>query len=84
MMAWKKETTNTSGLNAGCGHSFKDSSDNFESVDLIFNFNPSGGSVTTLSDFCKIPNGKASVGCVVSQSLKSLFGLLNVSKNFYR
>jgi hypothetical protein len=40
--------------------------------------------VTTLSDFCKIPNGKASVGCVVSQSLKSLFGLLNVSKNFYR
>ena len=40
---------------------------------------PSGGSVTTLSDFCKIPKGKASVGDVVSQSLKALSGFCKFS-----
>ena len=37
-------------------------SDNFDKVDLIFNLSPSGGSVTTFRDFCRIPSGKASVG----------------------
>jgi hypothetical protein len=84
MIAWKKLTTKTKGLNASCGHSFNDYSESFEIVDLILSFNPSGGSVTTFNAFCKIPNGKASVGCVVSQSLKSLLGLERVYKNFYR
>jgi len=40
--------------------------------------------VTTFRAFWRILNGKASVGWVVSQSLKSLCGLLRVYKNFYR
>lgn len=50
----------------------------------MFNFNPSGGYVTTFRDFWRIPNGNASVGWVVSHNLKSLFGLLKVYKNFYK
>jgi hypothetical protein len=51
-------------------------------IDLIFNFKPSGGSVTILSDFYKIPNGNLLVGCVVSHNLKSLCGFCINSRVF--
>ena len=58
------------------GHSLKISSESLEYVFLMFWPKPSGGSVTTLIDFWRIPNGKLSVGEVVSQSLKALSGFV--------
>jgi len=62
MIACKKATTYTKGLNASWEQLFKSSSDIFESVDLIFGLKPSGGSSTILRDFCKIPKGNSFVG----------------------
>ena len=66
--------THTKGLKAKWGHSSRASSVNLLTVALVFNLIPSGGSVTTLSDFYNNPKGNKSVGYVVNQSLKSLCG----------
>lgn len=81
-MAWKNETTQVKVLKLGCGHSFNFSSLSLETMDFIFSFKPSGGSVTTFNDFYKIPKGNSLVGYVVSHSLKSLWGFSICSKLF--
>jgi hypothetical protein len=50
----------------------------------MFAERPSGGSVTTLSDLCKIPSGNligavGSIGLVVNQRRKPLSGLFKPS-----
>jgi len=59
---------------ASWGHASKTLWSIFAKVALMFNLRPSGGSVTTLRLFCKMPMGKRSVGSVVIQSRKSLCG----------
>lgn len=79
MTAWKKETTQIRDLYSGLGHSFSISSVTLVYADLMLAPKPSGGSVTTLIDLCRIPRGNQSVGLVVSQSLNCLSGLVRDS-----
>ena len=62
MMAWKNAIMYISGLKAGCVQLFKSSSLYLLKVLFIFDLSPSGGSVTILSDFYRIPSGNLSVG----------------------
>merc|ERR1712072_1051025 len=72
--AWRKARVNRQALKASCGQASKTLWSILAKVARIFNFRPSGGSVTTFKDFCNMPMGKRSVGSVVIQSLKSLWG----------
>ena len=66
-------------------HSVNSLSVNLVDIALMFNFKPSGGSITIFKDLYNIPNGKCFVGFVVNHNQKfgcifTIFG--KFSNNF--
>lgn len=82
--AWKNDSTKIRGRKASLSHSSRTFSEICFHLSFMFLAKPSGGSVTTLRDLCRIVNGNFSVGSVVSHSLYSVLGLVVYSNSFSR